>query len=136
MRLNAKRKIIMSTRLWPKWGNKMKWSKLQYKWWRPYHNKNKTHQKQLQVIFHRGAKVKEPLDKKITIKKYDILIWKENDRAIASPFRVLNEIQENSQMIRRNCWEMDREANNIKEYLTTIIPAAKNEERIFAFIKY
>ncbi|MGI6759243.1 MAG: DUF1801 domain-containing protein [Bacilli bacterium] len=56
-------------------------------------------QKQLQVIFHRGAKVKEPLDERLLSKKYDILIWKENDRAIAS-FKSLNEIQENSQMIR------------------------------------
>jgi uncharacterized protein YdeI (YjbR/CyaY-like superfamily) len=56
-------------------------------------------QKQLQIIFHRGAKVKEPLDKRLLSKNYDILIWKENDRAIAS-FKSLNEIQENSQMIR------------------------------------
>ena len=56
-------------------------------------------QKQLQIIFHRRAKVKEPLDKRLLSKNYDILIWKENDRAIAS-FKSLNEIQENSQIIR------------------------------------
>jgi hypothetical protein len=39
------------------------------------------------------------LDERLLSKKYDILIWKENDRAIAS-FKSLNEIQENSQMIR------------------------------------
>jgi uncharacterized protein YdeI (YjbR/CyaY-like superfamily) len=56
-------------------------------------------EKQLQVIFHRGAKVKEPLEERLLSKNYDILIWKENDRAIAS-FKSLNEIQENSQMIK------------------------------------
>lgn len=55
--------------------------------------------KQLQVIFHRGAKVKEPLKERLLSGQYDILIWKENDRAIAS-FKSLDEIQENSQMIR------------------------------------
>lgn len=56
-------------------------------------------QKQLQVIFHRGAKVREPLEKRLLSEKYDILIWKENDRAIAS-FKSLDEIQGNSEMIR------------------------------------
>lgn len=56
-------------------------------------------QKQIQVIFHRGAKVKEPLKERLLSGQYDILIWKENDRAIAS-FKSLDEIQENSQMIR------------------------------------
>lgn len=55
--------------------------------------------KQLQVIFHRGAKVKEPPEERLLDNKYDILIWKENDRAIAS-FKNLGEIQKNSQMMR------------------------------------
>ena len=56
-------------------------------------------QKQLQVIFHRGAKVKEQLEEKLLSEKYDILIWKENDRAIAS-FKSLEEIQNNSIMLK------------------------------------
>lgn len=54
--------------------------------------------KQLQVIFHRGAKVKEMPKNRLLSGDYDILIWKENDRAIAS-FNTMNEIQEKRQMI-------------------------------------
>ena len=57
-------------------------------------------QRQLHVVFHRGAKVKEPLEERILNEKYDILIWKENDRAIAS-FGILDEIQKNSKIIRK-----------------------------------
>ncbi|MCF2489232.1 DUF1801 domain-containing protein [Dyadobacter sp. CY347] len=40
--------------------------------------------KQIQLVFHRGAKVKEqPVDKLIT-EDHGLLVWKENDRAIAS----------------------------------------------------
>ena len=43
-----------------------------------------TTSKQIQIIFHRGAKKQEqPTDKMITSKS-KILVWKENDRAIAS----------------------------------------------------
>jgi hypothetical protein len=43
-----------------------------------------TTSKQIQLIFHRGAKKQEqPTDKMITSKS-KILVWKENDRAIAS----------------------------------------------------
>jgi hypothetical protein len=52
-------------------------------------------QNTLKVSIHAALRfVHQPLSK-----NYDILIWKENDRAIAS-FKSLNEIQENSQMIR------------------------------------
>lgn len=54
--------------------------------------------KQIQIIFHRGAKVQEQPPEKIINDEYKFLIWKENDRAIAS-FKNLNEIQENSMMI-------------------------------------
>lgn len=54
--------------------------------------------KQLQVIFHRGAKVKEMPKNRLLSGDYDILIWKENYRAIAS-FNTMNEIQEKRQMI-------------------------------------
>lgn len=56
-------------------------------------------QKQLQVIFHRGAKVKEPPEGRLLSKNYDILLWKENDRAIAT-FKNIDEIQKNSNMIK------------------------------------
>ena len=56
-------------------------------------------QKQIQIIFHRGAKVKESPEKRLLGSEYNILLWKENDRAIAS-FRSLREILEKKQMIR------------------------------------
>lgn len=55
--------------------------------------------KQLQVIFHRGAKVQEQPKNRILSENYNILLWKENDRAIAS-FTCLKEIQENSLMLK------------------------------------
>lgn len=55
--------------------------------------------KQLLIVFHRGAKVQEQPEERVLSEKYSILLWKENDRAIAS-FRNLKEIQENSLMIK------------------------------------
>lgn len=55
--------------------------------------------KQIQIIFHRGAKVQTQPTERILSNKYSILLWKENDRAIAS-FKNLNEIQENLEMIK------------------------------------
>ena len=52
-------------------------------------------QKHLQVIFHRGAKVKEQPKERLLSDNYDILVWKGKDRAVAS-FKSLDEIQENS----------------------------------------
>lgn len=49
--------------------------------------------KQVQLIFHRGAKKKEQLSGKIISNPPKFLIWKENDRAIAS-FKSLDEIIE------------------------------------------
>lgn len=56
-------------------------------------------QNQIQVIFHRGAKVKESPAQRLLGSEYNILLWKENDRAIAS-FQSLQEILEKKQMIR------------------------------------
>jgi uncharacterized protein YdeI (YjbR/CyaY-like superfamily) len=56
-------------------------------------------QKHLQVIFHRGAKVKEQPKERFLSGNYNILVWKGKDRAVAS-FKSLDEIQENSQIIR------------------------------------
>lgn len=55
--------------------------------------------KKLQIIFHRGAKVKEQPKERVLSERYDILLWKENDRAIAS-FKSLEEIQEKSMMLK------------------------------------
>jgi len=56
-------------------------------------------QKQIQIIFHRGAKVKESPEQRLLGSQYNILLWKENDRAIAT-FQSLQEILEKKQMIR------------------------------------
>lgn len=40
--------------------------------------------KQIQLIFHRGAKVKEQPKERLVQDASGLLVWKENDRAIAS----------------------------------------------------
>ena len=40
--------------------------------------------KQIQLVFHRGAKVKEQPKERLVQDTSGLLIWKENDRAIAS----------------------------------------------------
>jgi hypothetical protein len=40
--------------------------------------------KQLQLIFHRGAKVMDQPEGRLLEGKYSFLVWKENDRAIAT----------------------------------------------------
>jgi len=47
--------------------------------------------KQVQLIFHRGAKVKEQPQNRLIINDFGILTWKENDRAIAT-FKSMEEI--------------------------------------------
>lgn len=41
-------------------------------------------QKQLQLIFHRGAKVMDQPEDRLLKGTYSFLVWKENDRAIAT----------------------------------------------------
>ena len=53
--------------------------------------------RQVQLIFHRGAKVKEQPKDKLIREDFGILTWKENDRAIAT-FKNMQEI-ENSKTI-------------------------------------
>ncbi len=55
--------------------------------------------KTLQIIFHRGAKVKEQPEERLLSGKYDILVWKDNDRAVAT-FNNLEEILENSTLLK------------------------------------
>tara|TARA_R110000796_G_scaffold67449_2_gene154640 strand:- start:66749 stop:67144 length:396 start_codon:yes stop_codon:yes gene_type:complete len=61
--------------------------------------------KQLQLIFHRGAKVKEQPKQKIITEASGFLIWKANDRAVLS-FKNLEDIQKNKHNLKRiiNDW--------------------------------
>lgn len=56
------------------------------------------HPKQIQVIFHRGSKVKEKPSEKILKENFPFLKWRENDRAVAT-FKSREEILENREMI-------------------------------------
>lgn len=47
---------------------------------------------QIQVIFHRGAKVKEQPKEKLISEDFKILVWKANDRAIAT-FKNMQDIE-------------------------------------------
>ena len=58
--------------------------------------------KNIQLIFHRGAKVKEQPKEKLIKEDFGLLAWKGNDRAIAT-FKSIKEIE------------------NSKKYLSTII---------------
>ncbi len=48
--------------------------------------------KQVQLIFHRGAKKKEQPKEKLIANKSKMLVWKENDRAIVT-FKSLQDIE-------------------------------------------
>lgn len=48
--------------------------------------------KQVQLIFHRGAKKKEQPKDKLIANKSKILVWKENDRAVVT-FKSLQDIE-------------------------------------------
>ena len=50
--------------------------------------------KQIQLVFHRGAKVKEQPREKLIQDDSGLLIWKENDRAIAT-FESMADIEDN-----------------------------------------
>lgn len=49
--------------------------------------------KQIQVIFHRGAKVQEQAKEKLILQNFDVLTWKANDRAIAT-FHQMQDIED------------------------------------------
>ena len=55
--------------------------------------------KQIQVILHRGAKIKEKLNERLLKEDYSILAWKENDRAVAT-FKSIDEIELNIKIIK------------------------------------
>jgi len=54
--------------------------------------------KQIQLIFHRGSKVKEQPNEKLINDEYNLLVWRENDRAIAT-FKSLADIEMNEARI-------------------------------------
>lgn len=56
-------------------------------------------QRQVQIIFHRGAKKKTQPEEKLLIGEYDFLLWKENDRAIAT-FSSISDIEKNAGKLR------------------------------------
>ncbi len=47
---------------------------------------------QVQLIFHRGAKVKEQPNEKLISEDFGLLVWKGNDRAIAT-FKSMRDIE-------------------------------------------
>jgi Domain of unknown function (DU1801) len=55
--------------------------------------------KNIQLIFHRGAKVKEQPKEKLINEDFGLLTWKGNDRAIAT-FTSLKEIENNKKPLR------------------------------------
>lgn len=54
--------------------------------------------KQLQLIFHRGAKARRQPEEKLLSGDYRFLIWKENDRAVAT-FKDLEEIRSHERVL-------------------------------------
>ena len=65
--------------------------------------------KQLQLIFHRGAKVKTQPKDKLIQEDFKLLVWKENDRAVASF---------------KNREELVKSADNLKSLIKAWIIAA------------
>lgn len=51
--------------------------------------------KQIQLVFHRGAKVQELLKNKLINDKSGLLVWKTNDRAVAT-FKNMDDISSNT----------------------------------------
>lgn len=55
--------------------------------------------KQIQIIFHRGAKILTQPTNHLIDDEYNLLVWKENDRALIS-FKSMKEIEEQSENIK------------------------------------
>lgn len=55
--------------------------------------------KQIQVIFHRGAKVKPQPNERLIKDEHKMLTWKENDRAIAT-FMQIDDIEQRSLILK------------------------------------
>jgi len=68
--------------------------------------------KQIQVIFHRGAKVKVKPNDRLLKDTYNILEWKEKDRAVAT-FKKLSEIRTCSPILKEIVIEWVRVTSSI-----------------------
>jgi Domain of unknown function (DU1801) len=55
--------------------------------------------KNIQLIFHRGAKIKEQLDQRFIIDTTNVLLWPANDRAVAT-FTSSDDIQQQQEALR------------------------------------
>lgn len=69
---------------------------------------------QLQLIFHRGAKVLAQPDKRLVDNDEGLLAWKSNDRAVAS-FKSMDEIISKEALLSRVVNEWIRVAGNGRE---------------------
>lgn len=56
--------------------------------------------RQLQLIFHRGAKVQEPPAERLIKETTGLLVWKENDRAVAT-FKNKDDIETHEETLRQ-----------------------------------
>ncbi|MCB1144930.1 MAG: DUF1801 domain-containing protein [Leptospiraceae bacterium] len=95
--INALRKIILETPILLQ--ENIKWNGPNYL----FNNEDRVTMriqppKQIQLIFHRGAKVKKQPPNKLINDETGLLLWKENDRAIIS-FKTINEIKDNKTKI-------------------------------------
>lgn len=95
--INALRKIILETPVFLQ--ENIKWNGPNYL----FNNDDRVTMriqppKQIQLIFHRGAKVKKQPPKKLINDETGLLLWKENDRAIIN-FKTINEIKDNKKEI-------------------------------------
>lgn len=61
--------------------------------------------KRIQIIFHRGAKVKTQLKEKLLEENFDLLAWKANDRAVAT-FENMDDIKKYEGQLKEiiNAW--------------------------------
>ncbi|TGL63054.1 DUF1801 domain-containing protein [Leptospira ognonensis] len=95
--INELRKIILQTKITLQ--ENIKWNGPNYL----YDNEDRVTMriqppKQLQLIFHRGAKVKKQPPTRIIIDETGLLLWKENDRAIIT-FKSIEEIKKSKKNI-------------------------------------
>ncbi len=56
--------------------------------------------KQIQLIFHRGAKVQAQPEEKLITEVDGLLTWRENDRAIAT-FKDMKDVKEKSKVLKK-----------------------------------
>jgi uncharacterized protein YdhG (YjbR/CyaY superfamily) len=83
--------------------------------------------KQIQLIFHRGAKVKVQPKSKLINDTSGLLLWKENDRAIAT-FKNIQEIKNKKSDLHKiinewiNATKVDSKTNEVDKYISEFDP--------------